>query len=87
MPQALAQVIKDVDAEVVIVSYNDESWVSRAELEAMCAVRGGEVTTLEFDSKRYVGAQIGIHNPQGEKVGTVSHLRNKEYVVLTGIPA
>jgi adenine-specific DNA-methyltransferase len=87
MPHALAQVIKDVDAELVIVSYNDESWVTRAELEAMCAARGGEVTTLEFDSKRYVGAQIGIHNPQGEKVGTVSHLRNKEYVVLTGIPA
>jgi adenine-specific DNA-methyltransferase len=87
MPQALAQVIKDVDADLVIVSYNDESWVSREELEAMCAARGGEVTTLEFDSKRYVGAQIGIHNPQGEKVGKVSHLRNKEYVVLTGIPA
>jgi adenine-specific DNA-methyltransferase len=87
MPQALAQVIKDVDAELVIVSYNDESWVTREELEAMCAARGGEVTTLEFDSKRYVGAQIGIHNPQGEKVGNVSHLRNKEYVVLTGIPA
>jgi adenine-specific DNA-methyltransferase len=29
-----------------------------------------------------VGAQIGIHNPQGKKVGTVSRLRNIEYVVL-----
>jgi len=31
-----------------------------------------------------VGAQIGIHNPQGERVGQVSHLRNREYVVIAG---
>jgi adenine-specific DNA-methyltransferase len=42
----------------------------------------GVVTTIENDFKRYVGAQIGIHNPQGEKVGTVSHLRNKEFVYV-----
>jgi adenine-specific DNA-methyltransferase len=29
---------------------------------------------IENDFKRYVGAQIGIYNPQGEKVGKVSHL-------------
>jgi adenine-specific DNA-methyltransferase len=31
-----------------------------------------------------VGAQIGIHNPQGERVGTVSHVRNQEYVAVAG---
>jgi adenine-specific DNA-methyltransferase len=45
------------------------------------------VCTLAFDSRRYVGAQIGIHNPQGKKVGKVSHLRNVEYVVVGGDPA
>ena len=44
----------------------------------------GDVRTLENDHKRYVGAQIGIHNPQGVKVGTVSHLRNKEYLYVAG---
>jgi adenine-specific DNA-methyltransferase len=39
---------------------------------------------LAFDSKRYVGAQIGIHNPSGVKVGSVSHLRNTEIMVLSG---
>ena len=39
---------------------------------------------LAFDSRRYVGATIGIHNPNGEKVGTVSHLRNTEYVLVAG---
>ena len=51
--------------------------------ETMCAVRGA-VEVLEFDSKRYVGAQIGIHNPSGERVGTVSHVRNREYVLIVG---
>jgi adenine-specific DNA-methyltransferase len=39
---------------------------------------------LAFDSNRYVGARIGIHSPSGEKVGTVSHTRNQEYVVVAG---
>ena len=84
MPDALAQVIRDVDADLVVVSYNDESWVSIEQLEAMCAARGDYVRSLAFASRRYVGAQIGIHNPSGEKVGTVSHLRNIEYVVCAG---
>ena len=84
MADALAGVIRDVDAEVVAVSYNDESWVAIEELQAMLAARGGEVCTFAFDSRRYVGAQIGIHNPKGEKVGTVARLRNVEYVVVGG---
>ncbi len=39
---------------------------------------------LAFDSARYVGARIGIHDPSGRKVGAVSHLRNTEYVVVAG---
>jgi adenine-specific DNA-methyltransferase len=87
MAGALADVIRTVDAEAIAVSYNDESWVTIDELEAMVAARGGAVFTLAFDSRRYVGAQIGIHNPKGEKVGKVSHLRNVEYVVVGGDPA
>ena len=87
MADALAGVIRDVDAEVVAVSYNDESWVTIEQLEAMVAERGGAACTFAFDSRRYVGAQIGIHNPQGKKVGKVSHLRNVEYVVVSGDPS
>ncbi len=83
MPVALAAAIAGVDAEVVIVSYNDESWVTLAELKDMCSVHG-DVVALAFDSKRYVGAQIGIHNPTGERVGEVSHTRNLEYVLVAG---
>ena len=84
MAEALAGVIRDVDARVVAVSYNDESWVSIDQLEGMVAARGGQVCTLAFDSRRYVGAQIGIHNPRGQKVGKVSRLHNVEYVVVGG---
>ncbi len=83
MPAALARVVAEVRAEVVVLSYNNESWVSLDDLVAMCAPRG-HVAVLAFDSRRYVGAQIGIHSPTGEKVGKVSHLRNLEYVLVAG---
>jgi adenine-specific DNA-methyltransferase len=83
MPDALRRTIASVDAEVVIVSYNDESWVSLDDLVDMCSVHG-DVIALAFDSKRYVGAQIGIHDPQGNKVGRISHTRNQEYVLVAG---
>ncbi|HSJ91401.1 MAG TPA: DNA adenine methylase [Ilumatobacter sp.] len=83
MPEALRRTIADVQADVVVVSYNDESWVGLDELCDMCAVHG-EVTALAFDSKRYVGAQIGIHDPQGNKVGEVGRTRNVEYVLVAG---
>jgi adenine-specific DNA-methyltransferase len=83
MPEALRAVVRDVRARVLVLSYNDESWVELDELREMCSVRGS-VEVLGFDSKRYVGAQIGIHNPSGERVGTVSHVRNLEYVLIVG---
>jgi hypothetical protein len=33
-----------------------------------------------------VGARIGIHNPRGERVGTVGHLTNKELIHLAVQP-
>jgi adenine-specific DNA-methyltransferase len=84
MPAALAAVIAGVDAELVVVSYNDEAWLTLDDLVDMCCVDGRHVEVLTFDSKRYVGAQIGIHNPKGERVGQISHLRNTELIVVSG---
>jgi adenine-specific DNA-methyltransferase len=80
---ALAAVVADLDARVVVVSFSDEGWVPIEHVVEICAVRG-TVEVLSFDSRRYVGAQIGIYNPGGERVGQVSHLRNTEYVVVAG---
>ena len=86
MPAALAATIAAVQADIVVVSYNDESWVSLDELIAMCAAHPNaeRVAALAFESKRYVGAQIGIHNPAGERVGAVGRTRNLEYVLIAG---
>ena len=83
MPAALADVVARVAADVVVLSYNNESWLTFDELHDLCAARG-HVEVLAFDSARYVGARIGIHDPTGRRVGTVSHTRNTEYVVVCG---
>jgi adenine-specific DNA-methyltransferase len=83
MPAALAEIVSRIEATVVVVSCNDESWLGRDDLLEMCAGRG-HVELLEFDSKRYVGAQIGIHDLTGQKVGRVSHLRNVERLAVCG---
>jgi adenine-specific DNA-methyltransferase len=83
MAGALRRCIDDVDARVVAVSYNDESWLGLDELVGL-ARRRGPVVAYAFDSRRYVGAQIGIHNPAGDKVGVVGRLHNREYVVVSG---
>src|ERR1035441_6623522 len=83
MPAALAEIVSRIEATVVVVSCNDESWLGRDDLLEMCAGRG-HVELLEFDSKRYVGAQIGIHDLTGQKVGRGSHMRNAERLPVGG---
>ncbi|HWI43997.1 MAG TPA: DNA adenine methylase [Nocardioides sp.] len=85
MPAALADLLGRLRAEVVVVSYNDESWVSTEQMTASLRAAGHEeVALLAFDSKRYVGAKIGIHNRAGERVGQVGRLRNVEYLFVAG---
>lgn len=85
MPAALRSVIERTKADVVVVSYNDEAWVTPAQMTSWLHGAGhADVRIFGFDSKRYVGAQIGIHNPAGLKVGAVSHLRNTEYLFVAG---
>jgi adenine-specific DNA-methyltransferase len=83
MPTALKSVIGSIDARILLLSYNNEAWISPEELLDTCRERG-HVEILEFDSKRYVGAQIGVYDPKGNKVGKVSHLRNLELVAVCG---
>ena len=84
---AMRAVIAGAQARHLVVSFNNEGYLSRAEMEAMLRTRG-EVLVLEHDFKRYIGAQIGIFNPRGQKVGNVGHLRNTEYIyVVSDSPA
>ena len=80
---ALRYVVERVRARVVIVSFSDEGWLTLDDLLGICAARGS-VRVMAFDQRRYVGAQIGIYNPAGRKVGRVSHVRTTEYLLVCG---
>jgi len=70
-----------LDTRHLVVSFSNEGHITHDEMVQMLS-RRGPVFVLTQDYKRYVGAQIGIHNPSGEKVGRVSHVRNKEFVFI-----
>ena len=83
---AFSDLVDAIRAPLLLVSFNNEGYQRRPELEALLRNKG-EVFVVTRDFKRYVGAQIGIYNPSGERVGEVSHLRNEEYIYLVATPA
>src|SRR5690606_38236267 len=80
---AFCNLISTLEAPYLLVSFNNEGYFTEPEITELLSQKG-EVACLPVDFKRYVGAQIGIHNLRGEKVGAVGHLRNKEYLFLVG---
>ena len=78
---ALARTIAALRCPTLVVSFNNEGYLDRAALEAMLAARG-HLHVVEIPYGRYVGAKIGIHNPKGEKVGTVGRLTNTEFLFV-----
>jgi len=83
LPAALATLISELDVKTLVLSYNNESWLSRRELTDMCS-RFETVEILDFDSKRYVGSQIGGYNQSGRLVGKPGAHRNLEHIVIAG---
>ena len=78
---ALERVIAAVRAPRIVVSFSNEGWVTRTQLETMLAKKG-EVSVRAIPYRRYVGARIGIYDPAGVKVGRVSHVTNTEYLFV-----
>jgi adenine-specific DNA-methyltransferase len=76
--------VRTIPAKYLIVSFSNEGYFAHDDLVALLESTFGEVEAVPVDFRRYVGAQIGIHNPQGEKVGRVSHLTNQEYLFVAG---
>lgn len=79
--EAMRALVRTLRARWLVVSFNDEGYLDRDELLAMLR-EAGEVRVTAHDYKRYVGAQIGIFNPSGVKVGKVGHLRNTEHLFV-----
>jgi adenine-specific DNA-methyltransferase len=82
-PGALASLFGALRAPWLIVSVSDEGFHRTDDLQALLSELG-HVGRIDVDFRRYVGAQIGIYNPSGEKVGTVTRLRNRESLFLVG---
>jgi adenine-specific DNA-methyltransferase len=82
-PGALADLLERIAAPWLIVSFNAEGFHDPDAVQERLADRG-HVVRLPVGVRRYVGAQIGIHAPSGEKVGHVSHLRTTEYLFVAG---
>ena len=76
--------VRAIPAKHLIVSFSNEGYFAYDDLVALLESAFEEVEAVPVDFRRYVGAQIGIHNPRGEKVGQVSHLTNQEYLFVAG---
>ncbi|MEM9865970.1 MAG: DNA adenine methylase [Myxococcota bacterium] len=83
---AFETLLQRLRAPLIIVSFSNEAFLSREDLEAMLKERG-PLAVLEHDFKRYIGAQIGIYNPQGDRVGKAGALRNTERMYLSAGPS
>ncbi|MFI5231863.1 MAG: DNA adenine methylase [Gemmatimonadales bacterium] len=81
---AFESLVRTVPAKHLIVSFSNEGYFAHDDLVTLLESTCGEVEAVPVDFRRYVGAQIGIHNPHGEKVGRVSHLTNREYLFVAG---
>ena len=78
---AFRAVVDAVVAPNLVVSFNNEGYLSRDTVVSILESKG-HVGVVPVAFGRYVGAKIGIHNPQGQKVGKVSHTENKELIFV-----
>jgi adenine-specific DNA-methyltransferase len=81
----MKRILESAVAPVKIISFNNEGYLSREDMEQMIAqLHDGKsnTTIMEYDYRRYIGSQIGIYNPDGLKVGKVSHVHNKEFLYV-----
>ena len=65
MPAALASVVQSVDCDLLVLSYNNESWLGLDELEAMCAV-------VRPPSRDGGGATARSRRPRPREVATLA---------------
>lgn len=78
---AFSSLINSLPTPNLVVSFSNEGFFDFEDIVALLS-KDRAVRAVPVAHKRYVGAQIGIHNPKGERVGAVSHLQNTEYLFV-----
>lgn len=79
--ESLSHVLNNLTTKNIVLSFSDEGFITKDEIEVLLS-QFGTVNSQQIDYKRYIGAQIGIYNQQGRKVGQVKKLRNKEFLYI-----
>lgn len=79
--ESLKKVLEKLRCKNIVLSFSDEGFIEKTALEDLLS-KLGKVSVFEVNYKRYVGAQIGIYNQKGLKVGKVKKLRNKEFLYV-----
>jgi adenine-specific DNA-methyltransferase len=80
---AFKATVDKVQAKYMMVSFSNEGHLKHEDIVKILS-NYGETAWLDVNYRRYVGAQIGIYNPRGDKVGKVGNLWNKEFIFLVG---
>jgi len=78
---AVREVVGAVRARWILVSFNDEGYLTPQQMQGLLEA-WGPVRTVAVPYRRYVGHQIGIYSPDGVKVGTPGPDRNRELLFL-----
>lgn len=87
--ESFQDLLSNIRSAISVISFNNEGYISRLEMEDLLRkMHAGEAKfrTFAHDYPRYVGAKIGIHNKQGEKVGAVTHTENQELIYVVTRP-
>jgi adenine-specific DNA-methyltransferase len=78
---AFRALVGAVRARWLLVSFNDEGYLSPDAVRGILAARG-TVRGIAVQNPRYIGHRIGIYNPRGEKVGTPGPSHNHEHLFV-----
>ena len=81
METAFADVLARVRAKRIVVSFNDEGYLTLPRLRELLATRG-EVREIAVEHPRYIGHKLGVYNLRGEKVGTPGPAKNREHLFV-----
>jgi adenine-specific DNA-methyltransferase len=81
MEAAFAAVVERVRARRLVVSFNDEGYLSLARLRELLRARG-RVREVRVEHPRYIGHRLGVYNLRGEKVGKPGPARNHEHLFV-----
>jgi len=80
---AFERIVDGLGSKYVLVSGSNEGFLAVQEIVEILSEKW-EVAVVSVPHKRYVGAQIGVHNHLGKAVGTKGKTHNVEHLFLAG---